>query len=48
MVEAMQGELDAMGTAMDSLWLMLGAILVVCECFHQTVSFFVLCDKLVQ
>ncbi len=46
MVESMQGELNEMGTAMDSLWLMLGAILVVCECFHQTLPFEILCATL--
>jgi len=35
MVETMQEELEEMGTAMDSLWLMLGAILVVCKRFHE-------------
>ena len=35
-VQSMQVELDSMGTDMDSLWLMLGAILVACECSQET------------
>lgn len=30
-VEALQMELVSMGTDMDAFWLMLGAILVICE-----------------
>lgn len=30
-VEAMQLEIDSMSVDMDALWLMVGAILVVCE-----------------
>lgn len=39
-VESMQLELDSMGTDMDTLWLMLGAILAVCEncCYAQNIT----------
>lgn len=37
-VESMQLELDSMSMDMDALWLMLGAILVVCEVLHSLIT----------